>query len=132
MDQPPPVGRRSSFSGQHDQSDKDAPNSSHYQDNSDPVVKSSDMPDVMQQHAIARTQKALEESQAEGQKKSELHNYLAKSIKKEFDSTYGGVWHCIVGRNFGSFVVHESRTFIYYYLGPIAVLLYRSGKNQVY
>jgi dynein light chain LC8-type len=129
---PPVLGRRSSFNGQHDQAhDKDAPNSSNYQDSSEPIVKSTDMPDVMQQHAIARTLKALEDAKEEGQKKSDLHNFITKSVKKEFDATYGGVWHCIAGSNFGSFVVHESRTFIYFYVGRLAILLYRSGKNQV-
>ena len=40
---------------------------------------------------------------------------------------YGGVWQCVVGRNFGSFVVHDSQTFIYFYIGPVAVLLFRAG-----
>ena len=46
---------------------------------------------------------------------------MAKVIKKEFDATYGGVWHCVVGRNFGSLVTHETKTFIYFYLGQVAV-----------
>ena len=28
------------------------------------------------------------------------------TIKKEFDVKFGATWHCIVGRNFGSFVTH--------------------------
>ncbi|RYG51950.1 hypothetical protein EON67_02305 [archaeon] len=48
-------------------------------------------------------------------------------IKKEFDKKYGPTWHCIVGRNFGSYVTHESKHFIYFYLGQIAVLLFKSG-----
>ena len=28
------------------------------------------------------------------------------AIKKEFDIKFGATWHCIVGRNFGSFVTH--------------------------
>ena len=106
-------------------------NSSSYQENNDPIVKSTDMPDVMQSHAISCTQKAIEQSKEEGCKKSEFHNFLAKKIKKEFDASYGGVWHCIVGRNFGSFVVHQSRTFIYFYLGQTAVLLFKSGSQSL-
>lgn len=30
-------------------------------------------------------------------------------IKREFDKKYGPTWHCIVGRNFGSYVTHEVR-----------------------
>merc|ERR1711881_785785 len=35
--------------------------------------------------------------------------------------------HCIVGRNFGSYVTHETRHFIYFYLGQVAILLFKSG-----
>ena len=34
---------------------------------------------------------------------------IAAYIKKEFDKTYNPTWHCIVGRNFGSYVTHETR-----------------------
>lgn len=36
-------------------------------------------------------------------------------------------WHCIVGRNFGSYVTHETKNFIYFYLGQVAILLFKSG-----
>ncbi len=90
------------------------------------AVKSTDMPDHMQQAAIAVASEALAKFESEGLK-SGLHNYMAKYIKKSFDGTYLGVWHCVVGRNFGSFVVHESRSFIYFYIGQTAVLLFKSG-----
>lgn len=31
---------------------------------------------------------------------------IAQHIKKTFDDRKGPTWHCIVGRNFGSFVTH--------------------------
>lgn len=40
-------------------------------------------------------------------------------IKKEFDKKYGPTWHCIVGRNFGSYVTHETKHFLYFYLGQV-------------
>lgn len=30
---------------------------------------------------------------------------------------YNPTWHCVVGRNFGSYVTHETKHFIYFYLG---------------
>ena len=33
----------------------------------------------------------------------------------------------IVGRNFGSYVTHETKHFIYFYLGQVAILLFKSG-----
>lgn len=40
---------------------------------------------------------------------------------------YGGVWHCVVGRNFGSFVTHEAKHHIYFYRGQSAILLFKTG-----
>jgi len=52
---------------------------------------------------------------------------VAAYIKKEFDRKYNPTWHVIVGRNFGSYVTHETKHFIYFYLGQVAVLLFKSG-----
>ena len=52
---------------------------------------------------------------------------IAAFIKKEFDKKYNPTWHCIVGRNFGSYVTHETKHFIYFYMGQIAILLFKSG-----
>jgi dynein light chain LC8-type len=52
---------------------------------------------------------------------------IAAFIKKEFDKKYNPTWHCIVGRNFGSYVTHETKHFIYFYLGQVAILLFKSG-----
>ncbi len=46
-------------------------------------------------------------------------------------SSVAGCWHCVVGRNFGSLVTHTSRTFIYLYLGQLAVLLFKSGSQAL-
>ena len=62
----------------------------------------------------------------------------------QFDQRKGATWHCIVGRNFGSFVTHgscspswisareifnivaETKHFIYFYLGHVAILLFKT------
>ena len=59
--------------------------------------------------------------------KYNIEKDIAAYIKKEFDKKYNPTWHCIVGRNFGSYVTHETKHFIYFYLGQVAVLLFKSG-----
>ena len=59
--------------------------------------------------------------------KYNIEKDIAAFIKKEFDKKYNPTWHCIVGRNFGSHVTHETKHFIYFYLGQVAVLLFKSG-----
>ena len=45
-------------------------------------------------------------------------------IKKKFDKKYNPTRRCVVGRNFGSYVTHETKHFIYLYLGQVAILLF--------
>ena len=52
---------------------------------------------------------------------------LPYAIQQEFDKQYNPTWHCIVGRNFGSYVTHETKHFVYFYLGQVAILLFKSG-----
>mmetsp|Transcript_24141 Transcript_24141/g.51262 ORF Transcript_24141/g.51262 Transcript_24141/m.51262 type:complete len:81 (+) Transcript_24141:80-322(+) len=49
------------------------------------------------------------------------------SLRRSSTKKYNPTWHCIVGRNFGSYVTHETKHFIYFYLGQVAILLFKSG-----
>ncbi|KAH7956891.1 hypothetical protein HPB52_013469 [Rhipicephalus sanguineus] len=83
------------------------------------VIKNADMSEEMQQDAVDVATQALE--------KYNIEKDIAAYIKKEFDKKYNPTWHCIVGRNFGSYVTHETKHFIYFYLGQVAILLFKSG-----
>jgi dynein light chain LC8-type len=83
------------------------------------VIKNADMSMDMQQNAVDTATAALE--------KYNIEKDVAAYIKKEFDIKYFPSWHCIVGRNFGSYVTHETKSFIYFYMGQIAILLWKSG-----
>ena len=79
------------------------------------IIKNSDMTEDMQQDAINVATKAIDSYNIEKD--------IACYIKKEFDRKHNPTWHCVVGRNFGSYVTHETKHFIYFYLGQIAVLI---------
>merc|ERR1712047_147058 len=83
------------------------------------VIKNADMAEDMQQDAIECATQAME--------KFNIEKDIAAFIKKEFDKKYNPTWHAIVGRNFGSYVTHETKHFIYFYLGQVAILLFKSG-----
>ncbi|KAK3523993.1 hypothetical protein QTP70_017505 [Hemibagrus guttatus] len=83
------------------------------------VIKNADMTEDMQQDAVDCATQAME--------KYNIEKDIAAYIKKEFDKKYNPTWHCIVGRNFGSYVTHETKHFIYFYLGQVAILLFKSG-----
>ncbi|KAG6582205.1 hypothetical protein SDJN03_22207, partial [Cucurbita argyrosperma subsp. sororia] len=83
------------------------------------VIKSADMFGDMQKEAVDIAIAAFE--------KHSVEKDVAEQIKKDFDQRHGPTWHCIVGRNFGSYVTHESNHFVYFYLDQKAVLLFKSG-----
>ncbi|KAL3508115.1 hypothetical protein ACH5RR_033497 [Cinchona calisaya] len=83
------------------------------------IIKSADMKDEMQKEAVDIAIGAFE--------KNGVEKDVAELIKKEFDKRHGPTWHCIVGRNFGSYVTHETNHFVYFYLDSKAVLLFKSG-----
>ncbi|KAI1232952.1 hypothetical protein IHE44_0006139 [Lamprotornis superbus] len=85
------------------------------------VIKNADMSEEMQQDSVECATQALE--------KYNIEKDIAAHIKKEFDKKYNPTWHCIVGRNFGSYVTHETKHFIYFYLGQVAILLFKSGSS---
>jgi len=83
------------------------------------IIKNADMGEEMQLEAIDCATTALS--------KYGIEKDVAAYIKKDFDKRYSPTWHCIVGRNFGSYVTHETKNFIYFYLGQVAILLFKSG-----
>ena len=52
---------------------------------------------------------------------------VARHVKEVFDAKYGPTWHCIVGNDFRAVVTHESKTFIFFYVGKNAIMLYKVG-----
>ncbi|GIQ88973.1 dynein light chain, type 1/2 [Kipferlia bialata] len=83
------------------------------------TIKNADMPDDMQQDAVDCSIQALE--------RFNIEKDIAAFIKKEFDKKHSPTWHCIVGKNFGSYITHETKRFIYFYVGQLAILLFKSG-----
>lgn len=51
---------------------------------------------------------------------------IAQWMKRELDSKYGAVWHVIVGHSFGSYVGHEDTSFVYYFIGDVGFLVWRT------
>lgn len=67
-----------------------------------PTIKNADMTEEMQQEAVEFAVQAFSLYTVEKD--------IAAYLKKAFDKKYGATWHCIVGRNFGSYVTHGKTT----------------------
>ncbi|XP_068818584.1 dynein light chain 1, cytoplasmic-like [Capricornis sumatraensis] len=82
------------------------------------VIKNADISEEMQQDSVECATQALE--------KYNIEKDTVAHTKKEFDQKYNPTWHCTVGRNFVSYVTHETKHFIYFYLDQVAILLFKS------
>nr|XP_010343827.1 dynein light chain 1, cytoplasmic-like [Saimiri boliviensis boliviensis] len=76
------------------------------------------MSEEMQQDSVECATQALE--------KHNIEKAIAVRIGREFDKN-GSTWHCIVGRNSGSDVTHETKHFICFDLGQVSILPVKSG-----
>jgi dynein light chain LC8-type len=94
------------------------------------VVKVKKMPDNMANLATQLTLEGLE-------KFDDLHK-SADYVKSEFEAdkfvdeetgekiSTKGVWHCVIGRKFGSYVTFAEGNYIMFYVGQLCVLLFKS------
>jgi dynein light chain LC8-type len=95
------------------------------------VIKCSDMPEKIQLEAISQgIQAFFRNPPTNPENPSDSYMKIAEEIKREFDHKYKKTWHCIVGKNFGSFVTHESKTFIFFEIAGVSILLFKSAKVE--
>lgn len=83
------------------------------------VIKICEMDPEMRDFAIETGIQATQVKNAE----KEISSY----IKKTFEERYQPNWHCIVGRHFGAHVTFEAKNYIYFYIGQMGVLLFKSA-----
>lgn len=86
------------------------------------IIKNSDMTEDMQQDAINVATKAIDSYNIEKD--------IACYIKKEFDRKHNPTWHCIVGRNFGSYVTHETKHFYLFLFRTNCSSSFQIGINE--
>ncbi|TVU14161.1 hypothetical protein EJB05_37608, partial [Eragrostis curvula] len=84
-------------------------------------VRAADMPLPLQRRAVRIAAEAVAAMPKLESKR------LALALKKDFDTTYGPAWHCIVGTSFGSYVTHSMGGFLYFSIDRVYVLLFRTA-----
>ncbi|AET05388.2 dynein light chain type 1 family protein [Medicago truncatula] len=90
--------------------------------NNNVKIRACDMPLTLQNHAFRCARHLLDSMPPK-----KLHTKrLALTLKKEFDSTYGPAWHCIVGTSFGSYVTHSVGGFLYFSIDKVHILLFKT------
>ncbi|KAK1867761.1 hypothetical protein I4F81_010262 [Pyropia yezoensis] len=92
-------------------------------DSSDVWIKDADMRGDMQKTAVSLAKAAIYVHQ-------ENEKQLANRLQGEFDSRYGGPWHCIVGRHYATKVCHEPGGYLYFYINGEGVLLFKALRDM--
>lgn len=94
---------------------------SYDDEDDDLIVKSTDLPARYEQMMADLVRAAFRKYEITNQRE------LAGFLKRSADQKFSPCWHCIVGRQFSSYVTHEMNGFIYFTKGPISILLFKSG-----
>ncbi len=81
------------------------------------VSSDMDEPSEMRNDALAQGAQAVAKFATEKE--------AATAIKAFFDAKYAPNWHCVVGKSFAAHMSYENKTFIFFYVGQVGVLLYK-------
>lgn len=82
------------------------------------IIHRADIPLAMQNAAVAAADVAMD--------KHGIEKDVATELKKIFDMTYGGTWHCVVGTNYGSSITHRAKYIFFFQLDQARVLIFCS------
>ncbi|KAJ5066429.1 dynein light chain 2 cytoplasmic [Anaeramoeba ignava] len=83
------------------------------------MINSVDMPPDMQNDAVRTAINAL-------YTKMNSEQEVAQYIKQSFDTKYGKSWNCIVGQHFGANVTSMENHMIYFMVGTMSILLFKT------
>ncbi|KAK1275678.1 hypothetical protein QJS04_geneDACA022482 [Acorus gramineus] len=89
--------------------------------------RSADMAPAMQEKAFRFARRIVDSA---GDRRPSP-TQIALALKKEFDSSYGLAWHCVVGKSFGSFLTHSPGGFVYFSLDGLSLLLFKTEVRPV-
>uniref|UniRef100_A0A7E4V5G7 Dynein light chain n=1 Tax=Panagrellus redivivus TaxID=6233 RepID=A0A7E4V5G7_PANRE len=82
------------------------------------TIKASEMPVDMIEKAVLLADEGMQKNTDDGD--------IAAFIKQGFDQIFTPPWHCVVGRKFSSLITHEHGYFLYFFIGKLAVVLFKA------
>jgi len=82
------------------------------------------MTQEMSQHCVSSAAFKLKDYE-----KGEYSHFkdVAKELKSDFEKKFGGTWHIIVGKSFGSFITAEHNRVLYFFIGSVGFLFFGHG-----
>ena len=82
------------------------------------IVKISAMPADIEQDCVDCASEAL--------RRFTEQRAMAQWMKRELDRKYTPVWHVIVGHEFGSYVSHDDKNLVYFFINDVGFLVWRT------
>ena len=55
---------------------------------------------------------------------------IAENLRLKLEEKEEGKWNVVIGKDFGSHVVHKSRRYGLFQVGEISILIWQSGSNM--
>jgi len=84
-----------------------------------PRVKNQEMPEAMVKDILDVSVKAFQEFRTERE--------ISNTIKKFLDTNHTPTWNCIVGKDFGSYITHETKRYLNFTIGHQNILVWKCG-----
>jgi len=81
-------------------------------------IHKADIPEEKTEKVIAKLNEAMD--------KFSIEKDMATFVKKKCDEEFGGTWHCVVGRNFGCSITHDTKYVLFFQIDQMHVLLFKS------
>ena len=81
--------------------------------------------DVRECKLSGRIREQVIELARQGIDQSSVQTGIAKFIKTQLDKEFNPSWHVVVGREFGMALSHADDNVMYFYLGTIAILVWK-------
>jgi hypothetical protein len=78
-----------------------------------------DLDDIIKNHAVEFIKKAFTEEKSE--------RAMAEYIRARLEEKEEGKWNVIIGKSFGTSVVHKSRRYGYFQVGEINILVWQAN-----
>mmetsp|Transcript_10407 Transcript_10407/g.20500 ORF Transcript_10407/g.20500 Transcript_10407/m.20500 type:complete len:99 (+) Transcript_10407:188-484(+) len=89
------------------------------------ITFAEDMTDERQQEVLTLAKDVFLSSHIADSRGETQYTTIAKKIRSKMDQRHGKGWCCIVGRNFGSYVTHQMKTYIHFSMFNVHVLLFK-------
>ena len=86
-----------------------------------PTIKATDMEELELKKVMDTAITAFREPLKDHRQEKLISRYL----KTELDKTGIG-WNCVVGKNFGAHVIHQTKKYVFFEIRELSILLWKS------